>query len=299
MKIFSGSSNKPLAEKIAKTLRIDLSSLEIHLFPDGEKRVRVLENVVGEDCVIVQPTNPPADSAYMELFFIVDAVKRSGAKSATVVMPYVGYQRQDHVFRAGEAVSLEVVMKTLSTAGATKLIVFDLHSIRIEQASKIPLVHLSALPLFAEEIKKKGLDKNAMLISPDMGGIRRIRVLSELLDGLTFGAIEKNRDLETGWVSASEIKELSGAFEKRAIIVDDMISSGKTIVTATDLLRGKGVEEICVFATHPVFSSGAAKMLQESQVKNVCVTGTINVPKNKQFPKLEILSVADTIARQL
>lgn len=296
MKIFSGSSNKPLAEKIAQALHIKVSSLEIHVFPDGEKRVRVLTDVVDDDSIIVQPTNPPADQNYMELFFIVDAIKRSGAKSATIVIPYVGYQRQDHVFRTGEAVSLEVVLKTLAAAGASDMIVFDLHSIRIEQAATIPLIHLSALPLFAAEIKKRGLEKDAMLISPDMGGTRRIRVLSKLLGDMTFGAIEKNRDLATGNVSATALKELTGPIAKRAIIVDDMISSGKTIVTATNLLRDKGVEEVYVFATHPVFSNGAAKVLQEALVEKVFVTDTILVPKEKRFPKLEILSVADTIA---
>lgn len=300
MKVFSGSANRPLAEKVAKALRVDLSPLEIHIFPDGEKRVRLLESVVGQDCIIVQPTNPPVDSAYMELFFIVDAVKRSGAASAVVVMPYLGYQRQDHVFREGEAVSLEVVLKTLEAAGASKIIVFDLHSIKTMQVTKMPLVHLSAIPLFADEIKRRGWDtKESTLISPDMGGIRRVRLLSEMLSGMVFGAIEKERDLATGKVAALAIKELTGSLSKRALIVDDMISSGQTIVKAAQLLTQKHVEEIFVFATHPVFSDDAPRLLQELAIANVFVTDTIDVPKKKQFPKLEIISVAGTIANEL
>lgn len=296
MKLFSGSSNRPLAEKIAKALGMSVSPLEIHLFPDNEKRVRVLANVVDEDCIIVEPTNPPADQNYMELFFIVDAIKRSGAKSVTVVMPYVGYQRQDHVFRSGEAVSLEVVLKTLAAVGASKMLVFDLHSAKTKQVSRIPMIHLSALPLFAKEIKKKGLEVGSILISPDMGGIRRVKLLSEMLENMPYAAIEKNRDLVTGEVEASEIKGIIGKFEKRAIIIDDMISSGKTIVTATNLLQNRGVDEMYVFATHPVFSNGADNILQETPVEEVFVTDTIYVPREKQFPKLEILSVAGMIS---
>lgn len=300
MKIFSGSANKPLGERIAKALNINLSPLEIHIFPDGEKRVRVLERVVGQDCVVIQPTNPPADANYMELFFIIDAVKRSSAKSVTVVIPYLGYQRQDHVFRSGEAVSLEVVLKTIEAAGAARMIVVDLHSIKTEEVSKVPIMHLSALSLFANEIKKKGWDtKDSLLISPDMGGIRRVRLMSEMLGNMVFGAVEKHRDLVTGHIEASEIKELTGELTRRALIVDDMISSGQTIAKASDLLRSRGVESIVVFATHPVFSDDAPKILQDAQVQRVFVTDTINVPKEKRFGKLEIISVADTIAEAI
>src|SRR3990167_4703863 len=172
MKIFSGSSNKPLAQNLAKALKIRLSKLEIHIFPDGEKRIRVIDKVVDEDCVVVQSASTYADINYMELFFIVDGLKRSGAKSVTAVVPFLGYQRQDHVFREGEAVSLEVIIKTLEAVGMNKLITFDLHSIKIPELFKIPIVHLSALPIFAEKIKELFSDfEGCVLISPDMGGI--------------------------------------------------------------------------------------------------------------------------------
>jgi len=138
MKIFSGSSNKPLAEKIVKSLNTLISPLEIDIFPDGEKRVRVVDKVVGEDAVVVQSTSPNPNDCYMELFFIVDALKRSGAKSVTAVVPYLGYQRQDHVFRDGEAVSLEVVIETLQAVGMDRLITFDLHSIKIPELFSLP-----------------------------------------------------------------------------------------------------------------------------------------------------------------
>ncbi|MBI2465394.1 ribose-phosphate pyrophosphokinase [Candidatus Shapirobacteria bacterium] len=297
MKIFSGSANKPLAEKVAKSLDLTLSETEIHIFPDGEKRVRILDTVVDKPCIVVQPTSPPVDTNYMELFFLVDAIKRSGAAKITVVMSYVGYQRQDHVFRSGEAVSLDVVIKTLETTGVSAFIAFDFHSIKTQELFHIKVLHLSALPLFAEKIKTLG-NSHAVLVSPDMGGQRRIKILSELLGGMPYVAIEKNRDLATGSIDANVIHgELRGA--KQAVIVDDMISSGKTIAVACDLLEKKGIEEIFVFATHPVFSDDAPKILEKSMAQKIYVTDTVFVPKEKQFPKLEILSVAPVIAEKL
>ena len=294
VKIFSGTSNEHLAQKIAKKLDIKLSSLEVSVFPDGEKRVRILDRVSGEDVVVVQSTASPTDENYMQLFFILDALRRSGAKSVTAVIPYFGYQRQDHMFREGEAVSVKVIAEILQNLGISKLIAVDLHSIKIEQAFSVPVLHLSALSLFAKTIKEKKW--SATLVSPDMGGIRRIKILSKMLDNMPFAVVEKNRDLATGRVTADKI---AGKVGERAIIADDMISSGGTIAMAAKLLRKNGVKEIYVFAAHPVFSENAPKILQESEVKRVYVTDTIFVPEEKRFPKLEILSVGEIIAASL
>lgn len=296
MKIFSGSSNRPLAKKIARELNTKISPLEIFIFPDGERRVRVEEEIVGEKAIIIQPTSTPADQNYMELFFIADAVKRSGASSATAVVPYLGYQRQDHIFRDGESVSLEVIVKTLEAVGINKLIAFDLHSIKIPEVFKIPVTHLSALPLFAKEIERRGWkNSDTVLVSPDKGGIRRVKMLSELLTNMPIASIEKQRDLATGRVQALGV---DGKLGKRAIMVDDMISSGSTMIKAAELLHENGVEDIAVFATHPVFSDQAPKLLQESYISDVYVTDTVYIPLSSYFPKLTVLSVAETIAEE-
>ena len=297
MKIFSGTSDKSLAEKIAQNLSVGLSRLEVFVFPDGEKRVRILDKVLDEDTVVVQSTSSPVDENYMQLFFTIDALKRGGAKSVTAVVPYLGYQRQDHMFREGEDVSVKVIAEILDTIGLDKLITVDLHSIKIKEAFGIPAVELSALPVFAKVILEKGWRKDsAVLVTPDMGGIRRIKILSELLNNMPFAVIEKNRDLETGRISAENIE---GKISKKAIIVDYMISSGGTIAVAADLLKKSGAEEICVFATHAVFSERAPKILQESGVNSVYVTDTVFVPGEKIFPKLKILSVSKLIANEL
>lgn len=293
MKVFSGNSNRPLAEKVAKKLNLELSPLEIHIFPDGEKRIRVEEKVVDEDCVIVQSTSSPADSNYMELFFIVDALKRSGAKSVTAVIPYLGYQRQDHVFRDGEAVSLQVVIEAMERIGASKIITFDLHSIKIPEFFKIPIIHLSALKLFGEEIKK--LDGKGVLVSPDMGGIRRIKILSEDLK-MPFATIVKNRDLATGKVEAESIeRELA----ETAFIVDDMISTGETLVKAAELILQKGAKKVYAFATHPVFSMKNSQNLYNSPIEKIYTTDSIDIPEEKKGDKLEILSISEDIAKNL
>lgn len=303
MKVFSGSSNKPLAEKIAKNLNLKLSPVEIFTFPDGERRIRIEENVVNEDVVIVQTTSPNPNDHFMELFFLVDGAQRSGAKSITAVVPYLGYQRQDHVFRDGEAVSLDVVIKTLEAVGMNKLITFDLHSIKIPQLFKIPITHLSALTIFSEKIKELFPDyKNSVLVSPDMGGVRRIKILSEFLDNMPYAAIVKNRNLESGEIESNSFDTEDLSFIKkaqRAIIVDDMISTGRTIVAAVDLLIRNGISENFVFATHPVFSNESKEILQDSKLVKVFVTDTIKIPENKKFEKLEILSVEEMIAREL
>jgi len=294
MKIFSGTSNKPLAQKIAKKLGQDLSPLEIHVFPDGERRIRVLGKVVDEDCIVVQPTSPEPDKSYMELFFIVDALRRSGASKIRAIIPYLGYQRQDHVFRSGEAVSLEVIATLLKWGGVDEVTSFDLHSIKIPEIFKIKLNHLSALPIFAKEIKKMGND--TVLISPDSGGIRRIKLLSAILNDMPFAVIKKNRDLATGQITMTGI---NGEVKKNAVIVDDMISTGGTIVSASDLLEKNGAKNIYVFVTHAVFSDQAPDILGNSSLEKVFVTDTIDIPKKKRFKKLETLSVSGMIAESI
>ncbi|MBU2632763.1 ribose-phosphate pyrophosphokinase [Patescibacteria group bacterium] len=296
MKIFSGSSNKPLTQEIANKLQIPVSPLDIFIFPDGERRVRVLGEVLEDNAIAIQSTANPPDQNYMELFFIVDALKRSGAKFVTAVIPYLGYQRQDHIFRSGEAVSLEVIVETLEAVGVNRIITVDLHSPKIPELFNIKIDHLSALSIFAEKIKSLSLN-NFVLVSPDMGGIRRIKILSELLSGAQWATIEKNRDLVTGSVEASKIE--GKVKDKTAIIVDDMISSGGTIDMAVNLLLENGAKSVFVFATHPVFSGEAVKILSNSKAEKIFVTDSILVSKEKQFSKLEMLSISGIIAKAI
>jgi ribose-phosphate pyrophosphokinase len=297
MSIFSGSASKKLAGKIAKGLGLELSPVEIFVFPDGEKRIRIQKKVLGEDCIIVQSASIPPDENYMELFIMIDALRRSGAKSIKVVIPYLGYQRQDHIFRDGEAVSLEVIAEILTRVGMTELFSFDFHSPKIPEVFSVPVHHLSALPIFAEKIKKDFNLKEIVLVSPDMGGIRRIKEVSEMLGSIPFATIEKNRDLASGAINDSGLD--GNVRGKVAIIVDDMISTGQTLVEAVELLLENGAVKIFAFATHAVFAKDAGKLLQHSNIERVIVSDTIDVPAYNIFPKLEILSIADVAAKAL
>jgi len=331
MKLFSGSANRPLAVKVAKALKMKLSPVDIHIFPDGERRIQIPEKVVDEHCVVIQSASAPVDTNYMELFFIVDALKRSGAEFVTAVVPYFGYQRQDHVFRDGEAVSLEVMIKMLESVGVDRLISLDMHSVRIPDLFNIPVTHLSALPIFAEKIRSLVIPnsnprhpelarlaarqdsgsqeiadqvrndgmRDTILISPDEGGIARVKKLSGLLKNMPYATIEKNRDLVTGVVTADGIEEGSVKGKKRAFIIDDMISSGGTMILAAQTLKKQGISEMYVFATHPVFSLDGPSKLQASAIKKIYVTNSVFVPSDKMFGKLRQLSIAEIIANEL
>lgn len=298
MKIFTGNSNIPLAQKLASELQLELSPIEHHIFPDGERRIKLEEDVVGQDCVVINPTSPPVDQNLMELCFIADAMKGSGAKSITAVVPYLGYQRQDHIFRTGEARSLEVVINMMEISGITRFIGVDFHSIKIPELFKIDVVHVSALPLFAEKIKELCPDLNsACIVSPDMGGIRRTALLKNELGGdMETVSVEKNRDVISGDISASGIH---GNVRPVCFIVDDMISSGKTIVQCIEELKKAGGKTFYVMATHGVFSKDAHVNLENSLAEKIYITDSIEIKAEKHFSKLEILSLAPSIASVL
>jgi len=296
MLIFSGSSNIPLAQKIARYFDKEISPVEIFTFPDGEKRITLSDRVVGETTVLIQSTNSPVDTNYMELFLMTDALKRSGASEIKLVIPYMGYQRQDHIFRDGEGVSLEVMAKILEAVGINEVFSFDLHSIKIPEIFTIPTHNLSALPIFAQKIKEDFSGKEPILISPDMGGVRRIKEISEMLN-IPFTTIVKDRDLNNGSICDSKLNGEVGG--RQAIMVDDMMSTGETMIKAADLLLEKGATAVFAFATHAVLSGDASQKLQESKIEKVFVTDTVEIPEDKKFAKLEILSIAKVAADAL
>lgn len=298
MKIFTGNSNIPLAQKLASELDLKISPIEHHEFPDGERRIKLEEDVAGQDCIVINPTSPPVDQNLMELCFIADAMKGSGAKSVTAVVPYLGYQRQDHIFRTGEARSLEVVINMMEVSGITRFIGVDFHSIKIPELFKIEVKHLSALPLFADKIREITPDlSKSCIVSPDMGGIRRIELLKNELGGnIESVAVEKNRDVVTGDINSSGVH---GNVRPVCFIVDDMISSGKTIVQCIEELKKAGGKTFYVMATHGVFSKEAHVILENSYAEKIYITDSIEIKPEKMFAKLEILSLAPEIAKVL
>lgn len=297
MKIFSSTSNIALAQKIADNLNIPLSSIETHVFPDGERRVKLEEDVASTPCIVVAPTSPPVDSNIMELCLILDALRNGGATRITAIVPYLGYQRQDHIFRTGEARSLEVVIKMIEACGADAIVGVDFHSIKIPELFSIPVAHISAIPLFAEKIKKMGIDlSDACIVSPDMGGLRRLEALKQELGEIETVSVEKERDVVTGEIKISGVH---GNVKKVCFVIDDMISSGGTIVEALKELQKNGAERMFVMVTHAVFSEKAPEILENSLAEKVFVTDSIFIPEDRTFSKLEVLSLSEDIAGSL
>lgn len=297
MLLIGDLDNRDLSEKLGFELTLPVIYPDLHIFPDGEMRVRVVEDVADQEIILLKTHTNPVDSNILQTMFLLDALKRNGAGLITVVIPYLGYMRGDHMFRSGEGVPLEVVISMLETFGAAKVVLVDPHSIKVPEMFHVPVINLSALEVFAGKIKSMNLDQHSYtLVTPDMGGIRRIKILSELLGNAPFATIEKNRDLETGAVEAAEVE---GEIKKIAFVVDDMISSGGTIIKALDALREKGAEKMYVMATHAVFSENAPQLLERSKAKKVFVTDSMPISSQKQFRKLEIISLAPTISRNL
>lgn len=297
MLIVGDLQNKELSVLVGKYLNLPVNFPNVHVFPDGERRVRILDNVSGKDVLLIKSTSTPVDNNIMELCFTVDALKKNGAKSVYAVISYLGYMRADHIFRSGEGVPLEVVVKMIEASGVDKVMLIDPHSIKTPEIFHIKVDCVSALPVFKEKIKSLNLREKYTLVSPDTGGIRRIKILSQSLGNADYAVIEKERDYETGHVFASKIAE--GKVNKTCLIVDDMISSGKTIIEAVNYLVKEEVEDIYVFATHAVFSENASHILQDCAAKKIFVTDTIFTPEEKRFGKLEILSIAELITPKI
>ncbi len=293
--VFIGDvSNQELSEKLGEKLGLSVIYPDIHIFPDGEQRIYIQESLGGEDAIVLKSLTPPVDSNFMQLLLELNALRESSSGMVTVVIPYLGYQRADHTFRVGEAASLRVVIDSLESQKIDRVILLDPHSVKIPEMFTVPTTDLSALSLFADKIRQIVPDLSTLtVVSPDMGGIRRIKLISEML-GVEYGMIEKDRDVETGNIKVAGIH--GAAVRETVCIVDDMISSGKTMVQAINAYHNQGAENIYAFATHPVLSENSTDILENSPVKKVFVTDSIGIPQEKLFSKLEVLSVAELMA---
>jgi len=290
MILFSGTSNLPLAEKIAKKLGTKLGSVEIKRFLDLECRVWIKENVAGKDVYILQSLSTVADQNLMELCLMGNAVLGLGAKSITSIIPWLGYSKQDKEFRKGEAVSSQLVAKFIESANFSKVITLELHSELIKKYFSIPILELSTKKILADSIDNF---QSYIVISPDKGGINRSDAFAKYLN-LPISYLDKARDLSSGEVKILGIdKDIKN---KKAVIFDDMINTGSTAVETARFLKNQGIKKIIFLATHAILSGEASKRLQESAIDEVVVSDTIFIPKEKIFPKLKIISVSDLIA---
>lgn len=293
LRLLSGTGNPKLAGQIAEKLGIPVGDSLIKRFSDSEIRVQINESVRGDDVFIVQPGSNPVNDNLMELLIMVDACKRASAKRITVVMPYYCYARQDRKVRPREPITAKLVANLLTTAGASRVLAVDLHAGQIVGFFDIPVDNLYAGPIIADYLKEHvTIDENTVVVSPDVGGVARVSSLAEVLR--TPIAIIVKRRPEP---NKSEVMEVIGNIEgKRAIMFDDMIDTGGSIINGAVSLIERGAKEVYAACTHGVLSGDAPERLLASPIKKVFITDTIPLPEERRNGKIVVVSVAGLIA---
>jgi len=289
MKVVPGPASRELGLRVAELLGVDVVPVKHKLFPDGESYVRFDGSVEGETVAIVQSTYPPQDKHLLELCLLSDTAKDLGAERVIAVVPYLAYARQDKRFLSGEAVSIDTVLKLLKASGVDKLITVDIHNRDVLKRSPVEAVDLTAIPLLARYmVEEKGLS-GAFALAPDRGALEKAEEASTILGG-GFGWLHKERDLVTGEIRRGEERlDVAG---RTVIIFDDMISTGGTIVTATEMLKEQGASRIYAACTHPLLVGEALKRILGSGCDGV--VGTDSVPS-----PVSVVQIAPLIAREL
>ena len=290
-KIFSLNANRELAQEIADRIGVPLSDCTSNRFADGEVQVNINETVRGHHVFVVQPTHAPVNENLMELLVMIDALKRASAKTINVIMPYYGYSRQDRKAKARQPITAKLVANLIEAAGATRVMTMDLHATQIQGFFDIPIDDFRAMPIIAKYFIDKNLD-DIVVVSPDDGGATRARTLAEYLDA-PIAIIDKRRPKP----NVAEVMGLIGEVEgKHAIIIDDMIDTAGTIQIAANALKDRGALSVYAACTHPILSGPAVERIENSAIKELVTTNTINLPKEKQSPKITQLSVGELLA---
>ncbi|HOJ71226.1 MAG TPA: ribose-phosphate pyrophosphokinase [Syntrophorhabdaceae bacterium] len=285
LRIFSGNANRKLAESICSYLKIEIGKAKVSKFSDGEIQVEIEESVRGMDTFLVQPTCPPVSHNLMELLVMLDAVKRASSSRITVVIPYYGYARQDRKVVPRTSISARLVANLITTAGASRILAMDLHAGQIQGFFDIPVDHLYALPVQFEYLKK--IKGDIVVVSPDAGGVERARELAKRFNA-SIAIIDKRREK----ANVSKVMNIVGNVKKKvAILLDDMIDTGGTIVQAAEALRQNGAISVYACCTHPVLSGNAVEKLKNSSIEELVVTNTI--PLSEEASKLKNITVLD------
>ncbi|PIY69083.1 hypothetical protein COY90_02645 [Candidatus Roizmanbacteria bacterium CG_4_10_14_0_8_um_filter_39_9] len=304
LKLFSGTANPGLTKQISESLNIPIAKSEVVRFENSEIRVRIEEDVKHSDCLVIQPTANPSDTHLMELFFFCDALRRQEAKKVIAVIPYFGYARQDIQHRPGECVSANVIIRFLESIGLYKVYVVNLHDEATEGVFSIPFKNINAFPILATEIKKYIGDvsvEKVAVVSPDHGGVERARKFSDVLfDNAdhTIAVVEKKRDMQH--IHQSVALDLYGDVKRKtAILVDDVITSGGTLMHAAQLCLDHGATRVITAVVHHDFGPKAPNELQASPIEKIFTTNTVLLKEEQKFEKLVEVSVAPLIAEEL
>ena len=294
-KIFCGSSNRALCEEICKFVGVPVGEAKLQRFADGEVYFQLLENVRGVDVFLVQPTCRPVDEHLIELLIMIDALKRASAGRITVVMPYYGYARQDRKDRPRVAITAKLVADLLSTAGANRALLVDLHAAQIQGFFNIPVDHLFASPVLVGYFRDLELP-DLTVISPDAGGVERARFFAKKLEA-PLAIVDKRRTD----MNVTEVMNVIGDVEGRTcLILDDIVDTAGTLVGTVEALYDQGAKKVYACASHPVLSGPAIERIANSRLEQLVVTNTIPLREEAlRIPKIKVLSIAGLLGRAI
>ncbi len=294
--LLCGTANPELGRRISEEVGVSLAPMEITHFADGEFDVRIGESVRGHDVFVIQPTCPPVNDNYMELFVILDALRRASAARINAVLPYYGYQRKEKKTRARDPISAKLMANFLQVAGAERMIVLDLHAEAIQGFFDIPVDALTASKILASHIRSRHGRQPLVVVSPDVGGTARARAIARLLES-PLAIIDKRRPRDDDIEVLNVIGDVEGS---TCVVVDDLISTASTLVGAANALKQEGATSVDVLATHGVMSAGSLERLTEAFVDEVVVTDTIPLSAEAaRNPKVTQVSVAPLIAEAI
>ena len=293
IKIFAGSSNRPLATAICQAVGVSLGQAEIGRFSDGECQVEITENVRGSDVFVVQSTCTPTDDHIMELLLMLDAFKRASARRITAVVPYYGYARQDRKVSPRVPISAKLIADLITTAGATRVLTVDLHAGQIQGFFNVPVDNVYATPVLLTYLRERLGRGPVTVISPDAGGVERARAFAKRLDA-NLAIIDKRRSRPNEVAEMQIIGEVDG---RAAVIVDDMVDTAGTLSAAASAVRAAGAPVVLACATHPVLSGPAMSRLAASSLDELVVTDTI--PLGSNSAKIRVLTVAPLLGEAI
>ena len=294
MKLLSGSSNLPLATKIAKNLNIDMLNVEITKFDNGEKRVWIKNDIAGENICLIQSFDQPVDENIIEILLLIDALERAGARHINFIIPWMGYSLQDKVFRDGEPIAARVIANIISNTYVKRVTLLDLHNSSIPGFFSIPTHHILALKPFTEYVQDNFNLSEAVVVSPDFGGLKRARTFADTLS-LELENIDKHRDLYTGKVTP---KGLSGDVTgKICLIYDDVINTGGTVVETAKFLKEKGAKEVHFLVTHGLFAGDGLEKMTDESIDSVVITNSV---QHDDLPeKINIVDVTPILSQAI
>ncbi|CCQ52348.1 Ribose-phosphate pyrophosphokinase [Crocosphaera watsonii WH 8502] len=295
LSLFSGSSNIPLAQEVARYLGMDIGPLIRKRFADGELYIQIQESIRGCDVYLIQPCCNPVNDHFMELLIMIDACRRASARQITAVIPYYGYARADRKTAGRESITAKLVANLIVEAGANRVLAMDLHSAQIQGYFDIPFDHIYSTPVLLDYFATKDLSE-IVIVSPDVGGVARARAFAKKLDDAPLAIIDKRRQSHNVAEVMNVIGDVKG---KTAVLVDDMIDTAGTITEGAKLLREEGARQVYACATHAVFSGPAIERLSSGVLEEVIVTNTIPIPEEAHFPQLTVLSVANLLGEAI